>query len=296
VPKNSVSLNAVRVFTVAAKAKSFKLAAEQLCVTAGAISRQIQTLEEQLGIKLFERHCREVRLSQVGQLYLSQVAPALSTIESASDQVRDLTQAPKVRIETTQTFAMHWLIPRLRLFRDLHPEIEVNLSTTSGLINYSREIDLYVRRDPEQFAGLKGDSFMAEQSLLVCSPEFLANNALREPRDVVKAPLIAMKSRADLWPAWLRHNEMEESPMAHTIGLDNTIFAIQAATEGLGVALIPRLFLADLIGGNALVVVPGFPALTSGSYQLLGYQPGKKSAVDIFAAWLKDLAQADVTL
>lgn len=293
--KKNVSLNAIRVFIVAAEAQSFKFAAEQLCVTAGAISRQIQRLEEQLGVKLFERHCREVRLSQVGQLYLSQVASALNTIDSASDQVRDFTQAPKVQIETTQTFAMHWLIPRLRSFRNLHPEIEVNLSTTSGLINYSREVDLYVRRDPEEFAGLKGDSFMAEESLLVCSPEFVANNVLNEPQDIVKAPLIAMKSRTDLWPAWRRHNGIEEDPIEHIIKLDNTIFAIQASIEGLGIALIPRLFLTDIIGSNALVALPGFPALTSGSYQLLGYQPGKKSAVDIFTAWLKSSAMAERT-
>jgi len=288
--KNVVPLNAICVFIFAAKAGSFKLAAEQLCLTPGAISRQIKNLEQNLGIKLFERHCREVKLSQLGELYLSQIEPGMLSIEIASKQIRELTQRPTVQIDTSPTFAMHWLIPRLGDFRKSHPNIDVSLHTSSGAIKSSSSIDLYIRRDPEQFAGMKGDKLMVEHSLLVSSPKFLFTKKFRNAEDIVNAPLIAMNSRSDLWSAWLKYNGLDEKLITYT-NMDNTILAIQAAIEGLGIALIPRLFLSEIINNETLVALPNFSEFVSGSYQLLGHQLGKKSATDIFTAWLMQEAQ-----
>jgi len=95
-----------------------------------------------------------------------------------------------------------------------------------------------------------------------------------------------MKSRQDLWPIWCNQHGIEHHQIESGIELDNTIFAIQAAVEGLGVAFIPRLFLAELLDSGALIEVPGFQEYSTGSYQVLGYQPGQV-AVDIFVDWLQ---------
>ncbi len=290
--KRAIPLNAIRVFIAAAQTASFKQAAALLFVTPGAVSRQIRLLEQYLGVELFERNHREVQLTQLGELYLSQVAPAFAAVEKATGHIAQLAQNPVVSVESTPTFAMHWLIPRLREFNALHPAIEVKLKTASGAVQHRRGIDLYIRRDPKQFSGLSGTPILAEQSLLVCQPQFFQHNPIHSPQDLLQCTLISMKSRPDLWPIWCERHGIKAHQVENVIELDNTIFAIQAATEGLGVAFIPRLFLAELLDSGALIEVPEFEEYSTGSYQVLGYQPGQV-AVDTFVDWLRRHAVVD---
>lgn len=283
-------LNAIRVFAVAARLSSFKQAAEELFVTPGAVSRQIQALEAHLGVQLFERTFRAVALSQMGALYLSQIGPALAAIDQATQRLQEFTQRAVVRVESTPTFAMYWLIPRLAQFQARHPEIDLRLTTAQGALDRGKDIHLFIRRDPAQFGGLRGDRFMVEWSSLVCSPRLAARHALKTPAAVARAQLIYMRSRPDLWPKWFEENGIDASKAAHRIELDNTILAIQAAIEGLGVALIPRLFLDSLLDGGALVCLPKTRPLATGAYHLLAARRTHSQAGAIFADWLRDSA------
>ncbi len=286
-------LNAIRVFVQAANALSFKKAAADLCVTPGAVSRQIQALELHLGIPLFERKFREVKLTQMGQVYLSQVGPAVAAIDRATERITHLTRRAIVRVGSTPTFAMHWLIPRLAQFHAAHPEIEVRLSTSSGNIDKSDGADVYIRRDPKQFSGLHGERFMSEFSLLVCSPKLSHWKRLNSPQAVARSPRITMRSRADLWPKWFALVGQSEADASVPIELDNTILAIQAALEGLGVALIPRLFLHGLLESNSLVILPKTEAIDTGAYHLLGGQGKPSTETAVFVDWLRTAAVAD---
>lgn len=283
-------LNAIRVFAVAARLQSFKQAAAELFVTPGAVSRQIQALEQHLGVQLFERKFREVSLSQMGVLYLAQIGPALAAIDQATQRLQDLTQRAVVRVESTPTFAMYWLIPRLAQFQARHPEIDLRLTTSQGTVDRGKDVDLFIRRDPAQFGGLRGESFMTEWSSLVCSPCLLQQKKLGTPQAIVRSQLICMRSRLDLWPKWFEKNAIDASQVTRRIELDNTILAIQAAIEGLGVALIPRLFLDNLLDGGALVCLPKTQPFATGDYHLLAARSRRSTESVIFSDWLRDTA------
>lgn len=285
-------LNAIRVFVVAARLLSLKKAAEELCVTPGAVSRQIQTLEQHLGIALFERKFREIALTQMGALYLAQVGPAVTAIDNASQRIRDLTRRAMVRLDSTPTFAMYWLIPRLAQFHAQHPEVEVRLSTSQGVVERGREADLFVRRDPRQFNGLQGEVFMTEWSSLVCSPRLPHWKRLRTPQAVARAPLIAMRSRTDLWPQWFALHALDPVQASRRIELDNTILAIQATIEGLGVGLIPGLFLGSLLDAGSLVPLPNTVPFATGTYHLLQARKTLAPGARIFAEWLRNTSAA----
>ncbi len=291
---SALPLNALRVFVAAARHASFKEAAGELCVTPGAVSRQVQGLEEHLGVALFERRHRAIELTQLGQLFLAQVAPALAAIEQAGERVRGLARG-SVRVDATPTFALHWLIPRLAEFRAEHPQIEVRLVTSQGAIVKCGAVDLHIRRDPAHFAGLAGEPFMRERATLVCSPRLAGRGGWRTPADLVAAPLVRMRSRPDLWPKWFAAAGFGEVPAANFVAdfieFDNTILAIQAAVEGLGVALVPRIFVEGLLLGGALVEVALAAPFASGAYHLL-YEGEPGEAARVFADWLRRRAAA----
>lgn len=292
-------LNAVRAFVAAARRLSFQGAARELCVTPGAVSRQIQALEAHLGVALFERRHRTVALTQLGALYLAQCGPALDAIDATSRRVRELARNAAgerravVRLDATPTFAMHWLIPRLAEFRAQHPAIEVRLGTSQENIVRSADVDLHIRRDPAHFGGLEGSPFMSEYAALVCSPRLRDWQTLTTPEKILGAPLVRMRSRPDLWPKWLARcaaAETHSEPLgaaAQFTEFDNTILAIQAVVEGLGVGLIPELFIAELRQGGALVGLPGSEPFSTGAYHLLCERPEASEEVEIFRRWLE---------
>lgn len=286
----SLPLNALRVFVCVARRRSIRLAADELCVTPGAVSRQIQSLEAQLGEILFIRGHRSLALTTVAEALLARVAPAFDEIALAVAALRSAGQPPQavLSLDVTPTFAMHWLIPRLPAFRAAHPEVALRLVTSQGLVRPSPAVDLHVRRDPGHFAGLAGEAFLAETARLVATPEFWADPATAAG-DLAGRPLIRMRSRPELWPRWFAERG---APAASPdfIDFDNTILAIQAASQGLGIALIPTLFLASLLD-EGILVTPPLPALASGSYSLLSGL-GRSPAAVVFADWLQLAATA----
>jgi LysR family glycine cleavage system transcriptional activator len=281
----STPLNAIRVFVAAARHLSFKQAAAELCVTAGAVSRQIQLLEAHLGHALFERRFRAIALSQMGELYLAQVQPALAAIDGASERIQALTERAVLRVEATPTFAMYWLIPRLAAFQSQHPEIDIRLSTAVGLIERGKEVDLFIRRDPAHFNGLAAQRFMTEYAALVASPRLPALAELHNAADIAAAPRIVMRSRPDLWPQWLAAQQLDDRAGGKVLSFDNTILAIQATVEALGIAIIPRLFLDGQLGAS-LCQLPGTAPFASGAYYLLAAKARNQAAVQCFSDWL----------
>ena len=286
-------LNAIHVFAACARIGSFKLAAEELCVTPGAVSRQVHALEEYLGFKLFDRQHRKVQLTHSGQLYFSQIAPALRTIEGAAENARPTSGRATLQVESTPTFTMHWLIPKLSEFQKCHPDIELQITTSSGPIVLRKDTQIYIRRDPVQFSGLEAEEFMSEVSLLVCSPSYIKKNPLMETKALPVLPLIMIRSRIDLWDKWFKSNNLDINTIKQRIVMDNTILAIQAAAEGLGIALIPSLFIREYLESGELVCVPGSASLNTGSYSLLAPSAHTSNIVDIFSNWIRTSANQE---
>lgn len=285
----SLPLNALRVFVSVARRRSIRLAADELCVTPGAVSRQIQGLEAQLGEALFVRGHRSLTPTAAATALLARVAPAFDEIALAVAALRSGGRPPQavLTVDVTPTFAMHWLIPRLPAFRAAHPEVGLRLVTSQGPVRPSPVVDLHVRRDPGHFSGLDGAAFLAETARLVAVPDFWADPAAAAG-DLSGRPLIRMGSRPDLWPRWFAAGDAAANP--NFIDFDNTILAIQAACQGLGIALIPTLFL-DSLFAEGILATPPLPALASGRYYLLPGRGGSPAAAT-FADWLRQAAAA----
>jgi LysR family glycine cleavage system transcriptional activator len=284
-------LNAVRAFVAAANLKSFKDAADELSVTPGAISRQIQTLEKFFGIALFERGYRAVKLTPAGERYFTRVAVLFAQLRDAGNELIATGRQPLVRIDCTPTFAMHWLLPRLPLFQAAHPEIEVALTTSLGPVDRHSDFDFSIRRDPAHFSSLHATRLVHEYSAPVCGPAFKGLSRLRQPPDLARFKVIYIRVREDLWPTWTRAVGLDEQKLRNRLTLDQTFFAIQAAEEGLGVAVVPLLFVQKQIKSGRLVTPLRSRPVISGTYHLLARTKRPTAPAHAFSRWLTEAAR-----
>ncbi len=282
-----IPLGALRVFESAARLGSFKLAAAELSVTPGAISRQIAALELRLKRPLFERHNREVKLTHAGRGYFNEIRPALARIDVASQKLAQRPARRTVCVDATPTFALHWLIPRLSDFNASHPGVDVELSTSIGPLDRTPRFDWFIRRDPGHFRGLKGEAFLTEHARVVASPALKGVRRLKRPADLAQHRLITIKARTDLWPTWFAAQSLDGEHFVNRIELDQTIFAIQAALEGLGVAVLPELFVANLLKVGSLVCPLGEAPVVTGSYYLLTLKRQPSGPAAAFREWIQ---------
>lgn len=281
-------LNAIFVFCVAARRGSFKLAAQELNVTPGAVSRQIQALEEYLGQQLFERGHRDVHLTRAGERLHERVAEKMSAVEAEIELLHSGGRKTVVRVDCGVTFAMHWLIPRLAGFHSANPGIQVQLSTSDGPVDLGRRVDLHIRRNPDEFARLKPDVLLEEYAIVVTSPKLIRPGTAVTPALVRRQQRIAPRSRPDLWRRWSEHHGVAVREFEPTLELDNTILAIQAAAEGLGVLVVPEMFVAGMLENNALVALDA-DRFRTGAYYLLRRARRDSLAIRKFVDWLRRL-------
>jgi DNA-binding transcriptional LysR family regulator len=187
-------LNALRAFESAARHLSFTRAGEELSVTHGAVSRQVQALEAWLGVTLFRRLNRRVELTDAGQRYLSEIGVALDRISTASQSLRDRDAARILRVNSIPTFTMRWLIPRLSTFQMRFPRVEVRLTTsTEEIERLPDNFDVIIRGGPEIHAGFHSGRFLDESRFPVCSPALLERVPLSAPSDLHHHTLLACR-------------------------------------------------------------------------------------------------------
>jgi LysR family transcriptional regulator, glycine cleavage system transcriptional activator len=279
-------LNALFVFCEVARCGSFKRAAQTLCVTPGAVSRQIQALEESLGQTLFDRSPRATGLTRKGQWLFDRVAHKMASIQSEADLMRSGGRRAVVRVDAGVTLAMHWLIPRLSRFADKHPDIQVQITTSDGPIALNQAVDVFVRRDPAELRGLPSQVFVEEFSVLVGSPGLVKSKSRLTSKEIARLPRIAARSRPDLWPQWCAHHGFEEADYRPTLEFDNTVLAIQATSQALGVMVVPTLFIGGALDSRLLVAME--PArIRTGSYSYATRARRDARRVVAFTDWLR---------
>jgi LysR family transcriptional regulator, glycine cleavage system transcriptional activator len=247
------SLNGLRAFEAAARHMSFTRAAAELNVTQTAISHQIRRLEEQLGIALFIRRNRALALTQEAQDYLPQVRSAFEDLRRATDRLRRAGSGGVLTVSTTASLATKWLVTRVAAFQDANPDIEIRITTSAHLVDFQREaVDMGVRYGRGTWPGLRADWLLAEDIFPVCSPALAAT--LRRPEDLAQHALLHTTNSREDWQLWLTAAGLPVS-IAERRGLifDQSFMAIQAAMDGLGVALGQRhLVEADIAGGRLI--------------------------------------------
>lgn len=286
-------LTALRAFEAAARAESFTLAAHELCVTTGAVSRQMRLLESHLGVQLFARHHRKVVLTLAGQRYLEVVGRAFAELGAAGEALERSERQALVRIDCVPTLSMYWLMPRLAAYRERHPEIAVDTTTGLGPLDPGASFDLAIRRDPRHFSGLEAAPLMTEWCTPVCSRGFAERHRLSSAEDLLRAPAIRIRARDDLWPTWTRKFRLAAPPAASALILDHTFAALQAAEDGLGVAVLPLIFVQKQVAaGRLFAPFPGMLA-ESGEYFVLA-RAGSEGAAAGLRAWL--LEQGALTM
>ncbi|KAF0813640.1 Glycine cleavage system transcriptional activator [Andreprevotia sp. IGB-42] len=287
-------LNALRAFEAAARLQSFSAAADVLHVTHGAISRQIRQLEDWLGKPLFERLNRRVLLTAAGASYLAEITPAFERIEAATARQLAQREARLLRVNAPATFTLRWLIPRLSLFQIAHPQVEVRISTSNDPIpSLGDAYDVIIRGGPQTLKGHTGHEFMTEDRLPVCSPALLARQPLETVGDLQHHTLLHTATLPDVWRDWLDAAGAPALQPAQSLTLEHFYLTLQAALDGLGVAMGPTLLVADDVAEGRLVLPFDGPRLNSWRY--FAYVPdksGNDAAVQAFCDWLYHAARA----
>src|SRR3954451_17796325 len=185
------ALNALKSFEAAARHESFTRAAEELCVTQGAVSHQVKALEEELGVKLFNRERQRLLITEAGRDYLAVVRDALDRIAVGTERLVERQRSGALTISTSPDFAAKWLVHRLGRFAEAHPDIDLRVSATMHHVDFSNEdVDLAVRHGDGQWSGLHVERLCSEQLFAVCSPKLVEDGGLHEPADVMKFPLL----------------------------------------------------------------------------------------------------------
>lgn len=249
-------LNPLRAFEVAARHLSFTRAAEELFVTPSAVSHQIKTLEESLGIALFTRDAKSLSLTAAGKAYLPGVQQAFKQLAHATHQLQ--TQGmPALKINVPPTFAVKWLIPRMDRFMKAHPEIDLKVSTSKHMVDFAREdFDLAVRYGRGRYPGLHSELCLPVEVFPVCSPALMrGEHPLHTPADLRFHTLLHDDSTySDVsnphWAMWLEHAGVTEVDATRGPSFWPSHLVINAAVDGLGVALAKKNWvLKDLADG-----------------------------------------------
>jgi LysR family glycine cleavage system transcriptional activator len=245
-------LNAVRVFEVAARHVSFTKAAKELCVTHGAVSKQVATLESWLATPLFNRSQSQVTLTDAGRTFFAAVTPALDRIAVTSMQLLEQSDPTSLRINAPPTFTMRWLIPRISAFQRKQTGIEVKLTTSTAAVNFEEHAyDVAIRAGHHPLPGLAAVPFMTEIIVPICHLDLLENGQLKSPSDLAGHTLISYSTEPLSWAEWLPKAGLKAPIQTQHLEFEQMFFALQAAAEGLGVVLVPLFLVADdIIAGR----------------------------------------------
>ena len=278
-------LNSIRAFEAAGRLLSFSRAADEMSVTHGAVSHQIKTLESWLAVPLFRRLGKSVELTDQGRLYLDSISPALAAIASAS---RSISAHEVLRVNALPTFTMRWLFPRLAQFRGMHPHIEVQIST--GLEPMSKlpsNIDVVIRREPHSVTGLNKVRVLSESAFPVCSPALLQRVPLERIADLSRHTILHCPARRTAWEDWLAVVHHSRVVPAQSLELEHLYFCLQAAIDGIGVAMgYSALVATDIAAGRLVAPFGGVVLGTPGYFVITRAERQHDPVVKTFCEWL----------
>ena len=293
------SLDLLNGFEAAARLLSFTKAGEELHLTQSAVSRQIQELEEQLGVRLFERRHRALVLTEAGQQLFSAAAQVLATMRLVTDRVRASSGRRVLSVTTMASFASLWLVPRLAGFARDHPGVDVRIATEPRMQDLEREgLDVGIRYCTAAEAGEHAVRLFGERVFPVCSPALAADpkRPLREPADLRQHVLLQYDDPEGYapwlnWKSWLELFGLADLRPAGSILLSGYEHIIPAAIAGQGVALGRSPLVRELIAAGTLIAP--FPRASESSrayFAVVSKNAAGRAEVDDFVQWLKSEA------
>lgn len=257
------SLNKLRAFEVAGTTLNFRLAAERLNLTQGAIAQQVRALEEELAVPLFRRLPRGLALTEAGARYHDSVSRALSIIDEATQNLKP--SLPRITLSLPPSLAVKWLVPRLPDFQDRHPELEIATLATERLADFRSDgIDLAIRIGTPPFRGLESRFLSAINPVPVCAPSYLSEfGGIEKLSDLKGARLL--EDGHGPWRAEIAGTGLYES--CRILAFNHSGLAIEAAVAGQGIALVPDLLVRQDLEQERLLALDGLlasePAITA---------------------------------
>jgi DNA-binding transcriptional LysR family regulator len=275
-------------FEAAARHESYTRAAQELSLTQSAVSRQVQSLEQLLGLTLFRREGRQVQLTDVGRLYQRELSDALGHIRSATLQALAFQSGVgTLRLATLPTFGSKWLLPRLQDFYRAHPGMMVHIHSRIEAIDFATsEIDAAIGVGSGQLPGMVCHRLHAEQLVVILSPDDARALGELTAERVGSQALLTVASNPHAWAEWFSHHSLPHRGMRLGPSFELTSHLIQAVRAGIGVGLVPRVLVEEELASGELVSV-GEPVASKRSYYLI--YPERNEALPslrAFKQWL----------
>jgi LysR family glycine cleavage system transcriptional activator len=272
---------------------SFTKAAAELFVTQAAVSHQIKALEDHLGIPLFRRLNRALMLTDEGQALLPFVRAAFDQLADGIRRLRQEQSSGVLTISVLPSLVSTWLIPRLREFQTRHPEIEVHMTATDRLVDFAREpVDAGIRYGRGQWPGLRAERLLSADMIPVCSPLLLEGpNPLRTPDDLVHHQLLHVLNAPDEWRVWLTAAGVQSVDPDRGLKFDHTALAVQAALNGMGVALGAGALVDHDLAAGRLVEPFDLELPTDSAYYFVAPEgTADQPKIKAFRDWLREQA------
>lgn len=283
--QNRVSLNAVRVFTVAAHHRSIALAGAELGVTPSAVSHQIKRLELDLGIKLFTRRNNAIGLTEEGRRLHEDATAAIAMIDRSAESLRR--NANEIIIRVSMSIAVRWLIPALEGFKRRYPEARVRVESLHlGQATLGSSADMAISYHRAGSGEVEGELLAGDFSRPVLSPTLLAASGYHGRQDIARVPALKCTRENWDWQMWAARNGFAADAVRIAHEFDTDDAALHAAVAGLGMVLAPALMTRTEIASGALVELPGFEPVELGSYRLILRTVPSRMARN-FRDWLK---------
>ncbi|MES3000525.1 MAG: LysR substrate-binding domain-containing protein [Pseudomonadota bacterium] len=290
-PHQLPPLNALRIFEVTARAGSYTDAAKELNLTHGAVSRQIQLLEESLGQPLFRKDGQRMVATGHAKAYAREISAAFDHISDASRRYGKNANTKVIRINAPATLAMRWLIPRLEEFRARHPATEVRVSTAfSNDPVLKGSFDIAIRRAPGDQTQFDVSPLFTEITTVIANPQLLKKSrALKKPADLAKAILLSTESRPGDWENWLAAAGCADLRPMQILRFDHFFVTLQAVVDGmgLGIGTFPTLS-TDLASGRIVTPFPKWQVPGSAYFVLVPLDSDKPKYLRDFIAWLHE--------
>jgi DNA-binding transcriptional LysR family regulator len=281
-------------FEAVARRRSFALAAAELHLTASAISHQIARLEAHLAIKLFERSAHGVRLSPAGEQYLQRVAGALTAIAAASDDLRQGV-SNSLYVHCSPSLATLWLMPRLHRFAQAHPEISLNLSAAHTHSDFALgQVDMDIRYGVPQWPNLVVEPLFEEHVVPLASAAFIRARRLKRPDQLLGMPLIQSNVSVVQWSDWFAAFSDKRAPERFSLRFDRAHMSLDAAAQGLGVALESATTASKHLAEGKLRPVFGTDKSirVKAHFAVYPARHARRPPVDTFLSWLHGEAAA----
>ena len=301
--RNIPSLQSLICFESAAKHSSYTHASQELFITQSAVSRQIQQLEEYLGVNLFSRTRHGVELTEAGKQYAKSIKPYLQGIEkSTADIMTHKGLGGTLKLGVVPTFATRWLLPKLHKLNALHPEITVHLETSTKpfLFNenvFDAAIFAGTQQQIEHWPGIQAHYLMDEEVVPVCSPALIQNRfpaAVMQneysydlsDEELLLMPLLQQTTRPSIWQEWFQAHQIQHPKPFD--GQRHELFSMLAvaASHGMGMALIPQMLIESELRKKELVIASSKKLQGSRKYYLVHSSQDSSPQIQKFVDWV----------